>query len=110
NNPVEVLQKCEAHAAFAGDSIELLHDRIRLSYDKWAHAQFKIHGSPIAATYGRNVDHQSSLRTPNTSAFHKPELAQMALYALDRMAVREGSTFEALTGGHHLQDLSKRAL
>lgn len=110
NNPVEVLQKCEAHAAFSGDSIELLHDRIRLSYDKWAHAQFKIHGSPIAATYGRNVDHQSSLRTPNTSAFHKPELAQMALYALDRMAVREGSTFEALTGGHHLQDLSKRAL
>lgn len=110
NSPIEVFEKCQAHDAFAGDSVETLHDRIRLSYDKWAHAQFKIHGSPIAATYGRNVDHQSSLRTPNTSSFHRPELAQMALYALDLMAKRDGSDFETLTGGHSLAALSKRAL
>lgn len=110
NSPIEVFEKCKAHPAFAGDSIETLHDRIRLSYDKWAHAQFKIHGSPIAATYGRNVDHQSSLRTPNTASFHKPELAQMALHALHRMAARDGTTFEKLTGGHRFDDLSRRAL
>lgn len=110
NSPTEVFEKCRANDAFAGDSVETLHDRIRLSYDKWSHAQFKIHGSPIAATYGRNVDHQSSLRTPNTSSFHKPELAQMALYALDLMAKRDGADFEKLTGGHSLAALSKRAL
>lgn len=110
NSPIEVFDKCRIHTAFDGDSIELLHDRIRLSYDKWAHAQFKIHGSPIAATYGRNVDHQSSLRTPNISAFHKPELAQMALHALALAAARDGSTFEQLSGGHTLAALQKRAL
>lgn len=110
NSPIEVFDKCRVHGAFDGDSIELLHDRIRLSYDKWAHAQFKIHGSPIAATYGRNVDHQSSLRTPNISAFHKPELAQLALHALSLAAARDGSTFEKLSGGHTLAALQKRAL
>lgn len=110
NSPIEVFDKCSRHEAFGGDSIELLHDRIRLSYDKWAHAQFKIHGSPIAATYGRNVDHQSSLRTPNISAFHKPELAQMALHALGLVAARDGSSFEQLSGGHTLASLQQRAL
>jgi NH3-dependent NAD+ synthetase len=110
NNPTEVLQKCCKHKAFEGDSIEMLHDRIRLSYDKWAHAQFKVHGSPIASTYGKNIDHQSSLRTPNTSAFHKPELAQMALHCLDEMARRDGSNIEELTGGYSLRELSTRAL
>jgi NH3-dependent NAD+ synthetase len=110
NSPIEVFEKCRSHPAFDGDSIELLHDRIRLSYDKWAHAQFKIHGSPIAATYGRNVDHQSSLRTPNISAFHKPELAQLALHGLSLAAARDGSTFEKLSGGQTLAALQKRAL
>jgi NH3-dependent NAD+ synthetase len=110
NNPIEVLQKCQKHKAFDGDSIERLHDRIRLSYDKWAHSQFKIHGSAISTTYGKNVDHQSSMRTPNISAYHKPELAQMALYALDEMAKRDGSSFEGLTGGYGLRELSQRAL
>ncbi len=94
NSPIEVFEKCRIHPAFAGDSLETLHDRIRLSYDKWAHAQFKIHGSPVAATYGRNVDHQSSLRTPNISANHKPELAQLALYVLKQVMAREGRVFE----------------
>jgi NH3-dependent NAD+ synthetase len=110
NNPIEVFLKCAEHPAFTGDDIETLHDRIRLSYEKWAHAQFKVHGSPIAGTYGRNIDHQSSLRTPNTSSFHRPELAQMALFALDRMAARDGGSFEKLTGGFSLSALSKRAL
>ncbi len=110
NNAIEVFQKCQAHEAFKGDSIETLHDRIRLSYEKWAHAQFKIHGSPIAATYGKNIDHQSSLRTPNIASFHKPELAQLAIYSLDQMASRDGAGFEKLTGGHGARSLLDRAL
>ncbi len=110
NNPTEVLLKCQKHPAFSADSVETLHDRIRLSYDKWKHAQFKIHGSPIAATYGENVDHQSSLRTPNIGSFHAPELAQMALFTLDEMTKRDGMTFEALTCGHSLKELTSRAL
>lgn len=96
NNPIEVFDKCRAHPAFAGDDIETLHDRIRLSYDKWAHAQFKIHGSPIAATYGRNIDKQSSLRTPNISAFFKPELTQLAIYCARLAAARDGKNIKTL--------------
>ena len=110
NNPVEVFQKLQKHEFFDGDSLETLHDRIRLSYEKWAHAQFKIHGSPIAATYGKSVDKQSSLRTPNISAFHKPELAQMAVYVLDQMVLRDGSTFEKLSGGTSSRALIQRAM
>jgi len=98
NSPVEVFEKCRAHPAFKSDGIAVLHDRIRLSYEKWQHAQFKIHGSPVAATYGSNVDHQSSLRTPNISAGHRPELAALAVYVLDEMAREDGKTLENLCG------------
>jgi NAD+ synthase (glutamine-hydrolysing) len=110
NNPIEVFEKCRQHPAFADDTIEKLHDRIRVSYQLWAHAQFKAHGSPLAATYGRNIDHQSSLRTPNIASYHRPELAQLALHALNEMAKRDGSSFEALSGGQSIKTLSKRAL
>jgi NAD+ synthase (glutamine-hydrolysing) len=110
NNPIEVFQKCGADKNFASDDIETLHDRVRLSYEKWSHAQFKVHGSPVCATYGKNIDHQSSLRTPNIGAFHKPELAQLAVYCLDQMAKRDGTSFEKLTGGHTAQSLMSRAL
>lgn len=109
NNPIEVFEKCRAHKFFEGDSIERLHDRIRISYDRWAFSQFKIHASPIAMTYGRNVDHQSSLRTPNTNAFHRPELAQLAFHCLGLMAERDGTTLEKLTG-QSADVLSARAL
>jgi len=109
NNAVEVFEKCRKHPAFKKDDIETLHDRIRLSYEKWGHAQFKIHGSPVAATYGENVDHQSSLRTPNTSANHAPEQAQMTLYCLDKMARRDRTSLKKLLGGT-LAELSSRAL
>lgn len=110
NTPCEVFEKCKIHSAFTDDSIEALHDRIRLFYNKWAHAQFKIHGAPVSFTYGENVDHQSSLRTPNISAFHRPELIQLIIYCLERMAVRDGVDFVSLTGGLSPQVCYKRAL
>ena len=110
NSPIEVFEKVKAHPFFEGDSIETVHDRVRLSYEKWAHAQFKIHGSPIAATYGKSIDKQSSLRTPNISAFHKPELAQLAVYALDQAATRDAKTFEDLSGGASARALIQRAM
>ena len=110
NTPSEVFEKCRKHKAFAGDSIEILHDRIRLSYEKWAHAQFKIHGSPISFTYGKNVDKQSSLRTPNIGAFHQPELAELAIYCLDLMAKRDGLLFENLKGHHSIKTCKSYAL
>jgi NAD+ synthase (glutamine-hydrolysing) len=111
NSPTEVFQKCRGEAAFANDDIETLHDRIRLSYERWgSQTQAKVHGSPIAATYGENIDHQSSLRTPNISANQQPEQAQLALYCLAEMAKRDGKSFEEITGGHSLRELSSRAL
>lgn len=110
NNPTEVFLACRKDTTFHQDSIEVLHDKILLSYQKWGHAQFKIHASPIAMTYGENVDHQSSLRTPNISANHAPELAQMTLYCLSLMAKRDGIDFKTLTGGLSLKEASSRAL
>jgi len=109
NSPLEVFEKCRKHAAFAADNIATLHDRIRLSYEKWGHAQFKIHGSPIAATYGKNVDHQSSLRTPNISANHRPELAVLALHVLDELARADGTSLEKICS-ENFETLRQRAL
>lgn len=111
NNPVEVFEKCRTSEAFATDSIEKLHDRVAISYERWgSQTQAKVHGSPIAATYGENIDHQSSLRTPNISANQLPERMQMTLYCLSEMAKRDGLSFEKLTGGHSLEELQRRAL
>jgi NAD+ synthase (glutamine-hydrolysing) len=110
NSPTEVYTILQDHPGFAGDDIETLHDRVRLSYDKWAHSQFKIHGSPVAATLGENVDHQSSMRTPNIAAFHKPELAQLAVHVLRDIAARDGVPFMQLSGGYGFDEISKRAL
>ncbi|HYD19498.1 MAG TPA: nitrilase-related carbon-nitrogen hydrolase [Patescibacteria group bacterium] len=108
NSPIEVFEKLRRLDEFKDDDLETLHDRIRLSYDKWAHAQFKIHGSPIAATYGANIDKQTSLRTPNISAFHKPELAELAIYVLDKMAARDGVSLEKIAA-LPLAELAHRA-
>ena len=105
NSPIEVFKKCKNHPAFKNDSLELLHNRIQLSYQKWAHAQFKIHGSPVAATYGRNVDHQLSMRTPNISSNFRPELVQLAIYVLEKIALRDDKEIETLT-----KSLYKKAL
>lgn len=111
NNPTEVYEKCRQHPLFRQDNIETLHDRIHVSYEKWGgNNQAKIHAGPIALTYGKNVDHQSSLRTPNISANQRPEQAQMTLYCLNEIAKRDGLSFEDLTGGHTLAELSSRAL
>lgn len=110
NSPLEVFEKCRAHPLFANDDLETLHDRIRLSYDKWTHAQFKIHGSPVAATYGENVDHQSSMRTPNINSGHRPELAELSVHVLGRMAEREGIPFREFAASHAERALLRRAL
>jgi len=110
-HPAEVFEQCRGKEPFAQDSLENLHDRIALSYEKWGgQTQAKIHGSPIAATFGENVDHQTSLRTPNISANQLPERTEMTLYCLSEIAKRNGATFETLTGGHSLDELQRRAL
>lgn len=98
NSPIEVLDNCLKHKAFQGETLETIHDMILLSYKNWIFAQHKIHAFPIAFTYGLNVDHQSSLRTPNISGGHRAELAKLAINVLSRIAVSNRSTFKALTG------------
>ncbi len=110
NSPLEVFEKCRQHPAFKDDSLETLHDRIRLSYEKWAQAQYKIHGSPVAFTYGESVDHQTSLRTPNINAFHSPELAALAIHCLKLMAARDGVKFDTLTQGNTAESCSQRIM
>lgn len=98
NNPTEVLEKCMVHPAFAALPLETVHDMVILSYKNWGFAQHKIHAFPIAFTYGQNVDHQSSLRTPNISGNHQAELSELAVYTLARLAEKDNTSIKELTG------------
>lgn len=105
NNPTEVFEKCCQHPAFAHETIDTVHDMVLLSYKNWAFAQHKIHAFPIAFTYGKNVDHQSSCRTPNISGNFQSELAQLCLEVIDKLANEKNMSLRALTGydKNHLQ-------
>ena len=108
--PFEVFRTCLSQAAFKGDALEDVHDKVILSYINWKFAQHKIHAFPINMTYGRNVDHQTSCRTPNISECHTLELAQLTIECLDTMAKNKGKSFEDLTQGLSKQECLQRAM
>ncbi len=110
NNPTEVYNKCRKDELFKNISDEDLHDKIRISYERfYVLSQFKIHASPIAATFGESVDHQVSLRTPNVSSCFKPELAQLAIDCLKYHCDKAGKDFKRFTGVDH-SSLRERVL
>jgi hypothetical protein len=89
-NAVEVFEHCQCDDLFKGETENDLHNMVRLSYQRWAIAQHKIHASPIAPTFGRNVDHQTSLRTPNIHGQSKDELALLGVNLMFKWAKDEG--------------------
>lgn len=104
-NATELFKACQQDDLFKGVDDNTLYNMVRVSYNRWAVAQHKIHASPIAPTFGRNVDHQTSLRTPNISGNSKDELTSLAVHLINEWADRDGV---ALTGGHP-QIIAKRA-
>lgn len=89
-NASEVFEKCKADRYFAGVSDEQLFDMLVYRYERWMISQHKIHASPVAPTYGRNVDHQTSMRTPNFGNSSHDELAELAVNLLFDRAECEG--------------------
>ncbi|MGZ9097535.1 MAG: nitrilase-related carbon-nitrogen hydrolase [Micavibrio sp.] len=89
-NAGEVFDFCTKDAAFTGVSENALYNMVRLSYKRWSISQHKIHASPIAPTFGMNVDHQTSLRTPNFSGGSADELAVLGVRLIGLWAKAEG--------------------
>ncbi|HEY8964306.1 MAG TPA: nitrilase-related carbon-nitrogen hydrolase [Alphaproteobacteria bacterium] len=89
-NAGEVFTACQSDALFKGVSDNMLYNMLRLSYHRWTIAQHKIHASPIAPTFGSNVDHQTSQRTPNLHGESKDELTQLGINILFDWAERDG--------------------
>lgn len=78
-NASEILEACEKDELFKGLKKADLFDMIMFRYRRWAVAQHKIHASPIGPTFGNNVDHQTSLRTPNLSGEGRFELVELGI-------------------------------
>ncbi|MBP9726078.1 MAG: hypothetical protein KBD83_01245 [Gammaproteobacteria bacterium] len=99
-SPIEVFEKCKEYDVFKALSLEARCDKILTAYSGqyWVSAQHKIESTPLAMTYGGDIDHKLSLQTPLLNAFHAPELAQLMLHSIKQMAVEKGTTFEEMTG------------
>jgi len=78
-NASEVFEACKNDKLFTEVDENTLYNMVRLSYVRWGMSQHKIHASPIAPTFGHNVDHQTSQRTPNLHGQSKDELAILGI-------------------------------
>ena len=59
-------------------------------YRRWYSGQFKIHMATIQATFGENIDHQTSRRTPNLNGGSRDEVVQLGIDLMHIWAADEG--------------------
>lgn len=89
-NASEVFETCKKDKLFDAVDENTLYNMVRLSYVRWGISQHKIHASPIAPTFGHNVDHQTSQRTPNLHGQSKDELAILGIDLIFSWAKEDG--------------------
>ncbi len=94
-NAGEVFRAAQGDALFKECDENTLYNMVFLSYARWQISQHKIHASPIGPTFGRNVDHQASLRTPNISGGHREELVALGVELMFEWAQKEGLDWSA---------------
>lgn len=92
-NACEVFNTCADHKLFTNVDENTLYNMVRVSYNRWGIAQHKIHATPVSPTFGRNVDHQTSLRTPNLSGQSRDELTLLGLKLVFKWAKNDGIAF-----------------
>ena len=110
-NPGEVYDSCRQDTLFATAGTAQLYNMVRFSYQRWFFSQHKIHASPITPTFGDNVDHQTSLRTPNLSGEDKAELTQLGIRLLFSLAQKEFGEHPPDRWNHEAEsEWSRRAL
>ncbi len=88
-NAGEVFDECQNNLLFKNVDENNLYNMVRVSYNRWAFSQHKIHATPISPTFGRNVDHQTSQRTPNINGGSKDELTLLAIDLLFKWAEKD---------------------
>lgn len=105
-NPGEIFERCRNDDLFNGINERALYDMICFRYRRWGIAQHKIHAAPVTPTYGSNVDHQTSLRTPNLNGGSRDELTLLGVRLLFNRAAREGIVWadQALLEKRAVQD------
>jgi NAD+ synthase (glutamine-hydrolysing) len=98
--PIEVFEALEKMPEFKHCSISDLHEMILTAYKAWPLTQHKLRASPPSTTYSDDhyADHKKSLQTPCIHAYHAPELGQLLLYCIERIAREQKTRFQALTG------------
>ncbi len=105
-NPIEIFEACEKMPLFAQFTVAQMHEKILTSYKAWVLAQHKLRAAPPSTTYGDGHygDHKKSMKTPCVNAYHAPELAQLALYCIAKMAKEK---LEKAAGKAIRQELTK---
>lgn len=89
-NAGELFEKAREDAHFDALDDNKLFNAVAVFYRRWeGPAQNKVHATPIANTFGENVDKQTSLRTPNLSGQSLDEIAALAIDILFNWAEEE---------------------
>lgn len=94
-NAGEVFKSCQQDPLFDGVDENRLYNMLKMNYVRWGVAQHKIHAAPISPTFGQNVDHQVSQRTPNLSGQSRDELVLLGIDLLYKWAKRDGIDWSA---------------
>jgi NH3-dependent NAD+ synthetase len=90
-NAREVFEILKTDPLFDKVDENRLYNMVRLTYLRYyGPSQNKIHATPIGPTFGRNVDHQTSMRTPNLNGLSKDELALLGLDLMFKWAEEDG--------------------
>jgi NAD+ synthase (glutamine-hydrolysing) len=92
-NASELYEFVKPKPEFDGVSEDVLFNMVVKNYERWNVAQWKIHASTIAPTNGHNVDHQTSLRTPNLSGGSWDEIVTLGVGTLYKWAERDNIAF-----------------
>ncbi|HTK85791.1 MAG TPA: hypothetical protein VL625_11980 [Patescibacteria group bacterium] len=96
-NASEIFESCKTIDCFNGIDENQLYNMLKIHYKTWSWAQHKIHASPLGPTFGFNVDHQVSRRTPNLSGWAKDELATLGIQLMRKWQDDEGIVLAGLS-------------
>lgn len=90
-NAGELFAKAREDELFKSLDDNQLFNAVVYFYGRWeGPAQHKIHATPIAPTFGENVDKQTSLRTPNLGGGSRDEVVQLGIDLLFQWADEDG--------------------
>lgn len=89
-NVGEVYERAREHKEFSALDDNQMFNVVVNFYRRWYSGQFKIHMATIQPTYGENIDHQTSRRTPNLNGGSKDEVVQLGIDLLFNWAEDDG--------------------